>query len=189
MIRWKQGNHILACETRINAPKRFDDGTWPAYFIRVFQEINFRQICHPPPSWIMTSYRSRNWINIALWSPYLGKRELVALLTVYIYWIIEVCVFWGHIEWLSALWAQWRSGKQVWLQGHWWGFISRNYVVWPTFLLMNIFIALKGSHFWFLFEFCSGSPGSIPARAEFLTGIQFRVISLLSFVSSSNSLD
>ena len=38
-----------------------------------------------------------------------------------------------------------------WLQGDWWGFISRNYVVWPTFLLMNVFIALKGSHFWFLF--------------------------------------
>ena len=38
-----------------------------------------------------------------------------------------------------------------WLQSHWWGFISRNYVVWPTFLLMNVFIALKGSHFWFLF--------------------------------------
>ena len=37
-----------------------------------------------------------------------------------------------------------------WLQGHWWGFTSRNYVVWPTFL-MNVFIALKGSHFWFLF--------------------------------------
>ena len=36
-----------------------------------------------------------------------------------------------------------------WLEGHWWGFISRNYVVWPTFFLMNIFIALKGSHFWF----------------------------------------
>ena len=41
----------------------------------------------------------------------------------------------------------------LWLQGHWWGFISRNYVVWPTFLLMYVFIALKGSHFWFLFEF------------------------------------
>ena len=38
-----------------------------------------------------------------------------------------------------------------WLQGHWWGFISRNYVVWPTFHLMNVFIALKGTHFWFLF--------------------------------------
>ena len=36
-----------------------------------------------------------------------------------------------------------------WLQGHWWGFISRNYVVWPTFFLMNVFIALKGSRFWF----------------------------------------
>ena len=36
-----------------------------------------------------------------------------------------------------------------WLQGHWWGYISRNYVVWPTFFLMNVFIALKGSHFWF----------------------------------------
>ena len=38
----------------------------------------------------------------------------------------------------------------AWLQGHWWGFISRNYVVWPTFLLMNVFAALKGSHFRFL---------------------------------------
>ena len=36
------------------------------------------------------------------------------------------------------------------LQGHWWGFISRNYVVWPTFFLTNVFIAPKGSHFWFL---------------------------------------
>ena len=36
-----------------------------------------------------------------------------------------------------------------WLQGHWWGFISRNYVVWPTFFLMNFFIALKECHFWF----------------------------------------
>ena len=32
-----------------------------------------------------------------------------------------------------------------WLQGHWWGFISRNYVVWPTFLLMNVLIALNPS--------------------------------------------
>ena len=38
------------------------------------------------------------------------------------------------------------------LQGHWWGFISRNYVVWTIFFLMNVFIALKGTHFWFLFE-------------------------------------
>ena len=38
------------------------------------------------------------------------------------------------------------------LQGHWWGFISRNYVVWPIFFLMNVFIALKGTHFLFLFE-------------------------------------
>ena len=33
------------------------------------------------------------------------------------------------------------------LQGHWWGLISRNYEVWPTFSLMNVFIALKGTHF------------------------------------------
>ena len=44
-----------------------------------------------------------------------------------------------------------------WLQGHWWGFISRNYVVWPTFLLMNAFIALKGSHFWYLLNKKFGS--------------------------------
>ena len=47
-----------------------------------------------------------------------------------------------------------------WLQGHWWGFISRNYVVWPTFLLMNVFIALKGSHFWILFDFTAA--GVVP---------------------------
>ena len=45
-----------------------------------------------------------------------------------------------------------------WLQGHWWGFISRNYVVWPTFFLMNVFIALKGSRFWLLFNHGLGKP-------------------------------
>ena len=39
------------------------------------------------------------------------------------------------------------------LQGNWWGFISRNYVVWPIFFLMNVFIALKGTHFWILFRY------------------------------------
>ena len=34
------------------------------------------------------------------------------------------------------------------LQGHWWDFISRNYVVWPIFFLMNVFIALKGTRFY-----------------------------------------
>ena len=51
-----------------------------------------------------------------------------------------------------------------WLQGHWWGFISRNYVVWPTFLLMNVFIALKGSHFWFLFEINKPLPWQLVYR-------------------------
>ena len=46
------------------------------------------------------------------------------------------------------------------VQGHWWGFISRNYVIWPTFLLTNVFIALKGSHFWFLFDFTAA--GVVP---------------------------
>ena len=41
------------------------------------------------------------------------------------------------------------------LQGHWWGFICRNYVVWPIFFLLNVFIALKGNHFWILFFFTS----------------------------------
>ena len=46
-----------------------------------------------------------------------------------------------------------------WLQGHWWGSISRN-VVWPTFLHMKVCIALKGSHFWFLFDFTAA--GVVP---------------------------
>ena len=33
------------------------------------------------------------------------------------------------------------------LQGHWYGFISRNYVVWLIFFLMNVFIALTGTIF------------------------------------------
>ena len=32
--------------------------------------------------------------------------------------------------------------------------------LWPTFLLMNVFIALKGSHFWFLFDFTAA--GVVP---------------------------
>ena len=40
------------------------------------------------------------------------------------------------------------------------GFISRNFVVWPTFLRMNVFTALKGSHFWFLFDFTAA--GFVP---------------------------
>ena len=47
--------------------------------------------------------------------------------------------------------TNWMLNLQVSLHGHWCGFISRNYVVWPIFLLMNVFIALKGTHFWFLF--------------------------------------
>ena len=55
-----------------------------------------------------------------------------------------------------------------WLQGHWWGFISRNYVVWPTFLLMNVFIALKGSHFWFLFSSETTGPNKVKFHMELL---------------------
>ena len=39
------------------------------------------------------------------------------------------------------------------LQGRWWGFISRNYAVWPIFFLMNVFISLKGTKFWFVFVY------------------------------------
>ena len=51
------------------------------------------------------------------------------------------------------------------LQGHWWGFVSRNYVVWPIFFLTNVFIAFKGTHF-FIFIFlrfcaCRGPLGSL----------------------------
>ena len=40
------------------------------------------------------------------------------------------------------------------LQGHWWGFISWNYVVWPIFFLMNVFIALKRTHFFIFTWIC-----------------------------------
>ena len=42
------------------------------------------------------------------------------------------------------------------LQGHWRGFISRNYVVWPIFFLMNFVIYLKRTHvFIFICLHCS----------------------------------
>ena len=63
-----------------------------------------------------------------------------------------------------------------WLQGHWWGFISRNYVVWPTFFLMNVFIALKGSRFWFLFILSKWLNESF----EFSTCLFFVLISVTS---------
>ena len=76
------------------------------------------------------------------------------------------------------------------LQGHWWGFISRNYVVWPIFFLMNVFIAHKGTHFWFLFAFtaagvvqCGGSKTS-PRTS---TIVQF-IFNFWSFEISVNIL-
>ena len=63
-----------------------------------------------------------------------------------------------------------------WLQGHWWGFISRNYVVWPIFFIMNVFIALKGSHFWFLFDFTAAGVvpcGGRKTRPRTSTIVQF----------------
>ena len=67
-----------------------------------------------------------------------------------------------------------------WLQGHWWGFISRNYVVWPTFLLMNVFIALKGSHFWFLLA--PGQGQTAPRGQNF--DVNWKSLSLYPFVAS-----
>ena len=60
-----------------------------------------------------------------------------------------------HKIWLKLANWFWRYFcSKVWTtdDGALLGFISRNYVVWPTFLLMNVFVALKGSHFWFLFD-------------------------------------
>ena len=33
------------------------------------------------------------------------------------------------------------------LQSHWWGFLRRNFEVWPIYFLTNVFTALKGTHF------------------------------------------
>ena len=45
--------------------------------------------------------------------------------------------------------AAWFPLHFVWmsLQGHWWGFFSRNFEVWPIYFLTNVFTALKGTHF------------------------------------------
>ena len=72
----------------------------------------------------------------------------------------QMFIYWDPILIYISLWIDWLYEIRkiavcfLWLiagrlQGHWWGFISRNYVVWPTFSLMNVFIVLKGSHFWF----------------------------------------
>ena len=54
---------------------------------------------------------------------------------------------------LGFLWLYTRNVICFKIQLYWWGFISRNYVVCPSFFLMNVFIALKGSLVWFLFAF------------------------------------
>ena len=68
-------------------------------------------------------------------------------------WYFNVIISRGfrlnHLNGSSASIGRWENTNTRFQKG--WGFISRNYVVWPTFLLMNVFIALKGSHFWFLF--------------------------------------
>ena len=71
-----------------------------------------------------------------------------------------------------------------WLQGHWWGFISRNYVVWPTFLLMNVFIALKGSYFWSLMTIKEW----LPLNSIFYFGIYSMFMELMSFFLFRNTL-
>ena len=57
--------------------------------------------------------------------------------------------------WIDCLFEirkiQYVSSGFRFLVHYWWGFISRNYVVWPTFLLMNVFITLKGSHLFYFY--------------------------------------
>ena len=65
-----------------------------------------------------------------------------------------------------------------WLQGHWWGFISRNYVVWPAFFRMNVFVALKGSHFWFY----------IPIRSTFSLTDRRQKLQTMSFTNWPQSV-
>ena len=54
---------------------------------------------------------------------------------------------------LVKAWDSFLTHRSWWVivVSTWWGFISRNYVVWPIFFLTNVFIALKGTHFWILF--------------------------------------
>ena len=68
------------------------------------------------------------------------------------FWFISVLESTAYLKFTKSQYVS-LAFVAGWLQGHWWGFISRNYVVWPTFFLMNVFIALKGSHFWFLSVF------------------------------------
>ena len=49
----------------------------------------------------------------------------------------EIHIFWLTLQYVSSGFV---AGS---LQGHWWGFLSWNYVVWPIFFLMNVFIALE----------------------------------------------
>ena len=89
-------------------------------------EINdwFRRIFYSVLDIFIFYYLNPILINISLWIDCLFEIRKIA-----------VCFLWlplpGH------------------LQGHWWGFSSRNYVVWPIFFLMNVFIALKRTFFYF----------------------------------------
>ena len=72
-------------------------------------------------------------------------------------WQIPVCVQGVPDLLLSCVWED-VSGKVVPFFTH--DIYNNKDVVWPTFLLMNVFIALKGSHFWFLFDFTAA--GVVP---------------------------
>ena len=76
------------------------------------------------------------------------------------------------------------------LQGHWWGFISQNYVVWPIFFLMNVFIALKGTHFLLLFTWLQTPEERFsPGMVHILNDSKFQTHWKVEVVKQLNSYD
>ena len=64
--------------------------------------------------------------------------------------------------------------------------VSRTYVVWPIFSLMNVFIALKGTHFWFLFAFTVVQCGGRKTSPRISTLVKF-IFHFWSFEISVNT--
>ena len=86
------------------------------------------------------------------------------------------CISNEPIQWYRENALQTRKGIADLLIYQTWGFISRNYVVWPIFFLMNVFIALQGTHFWFLFAFTAAGVVQCGGRKKSLcksTIVQF----------------
>ena len=85
----------------------------------------------------------RNQNLIIGWGSY-SRQRFIYLDPILIYISLWIdCLF--EIHKIAACFPLAFVAKSI--QGHWWGFLSRNVEVWPIYFLTKVFTALKGTHF------------------------------------------